>query len=719
MAARPLAPFLLGALASALAAGAWGAHRSGLVPIEAVERLELESLDLRFRLRGPEPAAPEIVLLAFDDATLEQAPELFERRAGQARVIRAARDAGLQVLGVDLLFSDDERLLDPALRADIDAWLLAHPPADEPGALLSRVQAETRGDDELEAALREARGVVLSFHVGARGADPAEVRLSAGRYGQVLPGPALPAPGDRALASLPRFNRAAERLGAMTTFTDASGAVRAVPLALGLGSAVYAPLSLQLFAAHRGVSRAEVAFLGADGAALVGERRVEGPSLLLRWRGTPYPTVSVADLVAGRAPRLDGKVGLLGYAHLSHDTVRTPFGARPGVEVHATALDNLLRGDPLRRAPAGWDLGLSLLAGTLAVVGFLSGRAAARLGGAGAVAALAAVALQVAFVRGLWVGAVGPLAAIGAGVAAASGSAWLQEGRQRRFLRQSFARYLSPELVEELVANPDRLALRGERRALTVVFTDIRGFTHFAERLDAETLAGFLNAYFSPMTEAVLAHRGYVDKFIGDAVMAIFGAPIRQEDHAARACATVLAMHAAVESLQPLARGLGIDLSIGAGVNTGEVVVGNLGSAQRFEYTVLGDAVNLASRIEGLTKRYGVFCLVGEATAQQAGPAFRFRAVDRVRVAGKDEPVALFELCAGPDRTVAAYRSLSRYDAGLAAWRRGDFAAARIELEAFRAENPDDPVVARYLERLDALPAAPPGWDGVFVHTEK
>jgi adenylate cyclase len=716
---RGFAPFALGAAAAMIVAGLWGAHRAGLAPIDALERLELESLDLRFRLRGPEPAAPEIVLLAFDDATLEAAPHLFERRAGQAEVIRAASATGLQVLGLDLLFADPERLLDPGLSADIDAWLAANPPVEPAGALLARVQAEAHGDDALEAALRAAPPVVLAFHIGARGEDPEAAKLGRGRYGQVVPGPALPVPGDRVLASLPRFNQTADRLGAMTTFTDVSGAVREVPLALGLGSSVYAPLSLQLFAAHRGVSRGEVAFLGSEGAAQVGDHKVGGPTLGLRWRGSPYTTVSVADLVAGRAPRLDGKVGLLGFDHLAQDAVRSPFGMRPGYEVHATALDNLLRGDPLRRAPGRWDFGLSLLAGLLGLAGFLSPRPAVRLGGAGLSVVGALAVLQAAFQAGWWVGAVGPLGALGVGVGVATVAAWLQEGRQRRFLRQSFARYLSPELVEELVAHPERLALRGERRELSVLFTDIRGFTSFSERLGAEELAAFLNAYFSPMTQAVLDHRGYVDKFIGDAVMALFGAPVPAQDHARRACEAVLAMHAALEALQPVAARYGVELAIGAGVNTGEVVVGNLGSSDRFEYTVLGDAVNLASRIEGLTKRYGVFCLVGERTAQQAGPGFLFRAVDLVRVKGKAEPVELFELCAGPGREVARYAETEAYQAGLRAWRAGDFAKAKEAFLAFATKNPHDAVAPLYLNRIEALGVAPEGWDGVFTHTEK
>jgi adenylate cyclase len=298
---------------------------------------------------------------------------------------------------------------------------------------------------------------------------------------------------------------------------------------------------------------------------------------------------------------------------------------------------------------------------------------------------------------------------------------YLGEGLQRRWLRRTFSRYLGEEVLDQLLANPQALRLGGERRALSVLFSDIRDFTSLSERLSPEQLVAFLNAYLTPMTHAVLERKGLLDKYIGDAVMAVFGAPVALADHADQALGCALQMHRELEALAaPLQAQFGIAPRIGVGVNTGEMVVGNMGSAERFDYTVAGDAVNLASRLEGLTKTYGVFCLVGEACRRAASPHFRFREIDLVQVKGKHEPVGIFELLAGPGREVSRWSGLDTWDRALAAYRAGRLAEARVDLEAFLRSNPSDKVAGLYLERLAALPdLAPAGWSPVFEHTHK
>jgi adenylate cyclase len=312
-----------------------------------------------------------------------------------------------------------------------------------------------------------------------------------------------------------------------------------------------------------------------------------------------------------------------------------------------------------------------------------------------------------------------------AGGFAASGGvslalSYLGEGRQRRRLRKSFAHYLGEEMIDQLLRNPAMLALGGERRELSVLFSDIRGFTTLSERLTPLQLVAFLNTYLTPMTRAVLGTGGFLDKYIGDAVMAVFGAPVPSRRHASQALECALRMHLELEKLQPRLQAEGVELKIGVGVNTGEMVAGNMGAEERFDYTVVGDSVNLASRLEGLTKGYGVFCLVGDAARSAAEPEFRFREIDLVQVKGKHEPVAIHELLSGPQRTVAEYREPERFERALAQWRAGELEAAREGFAAFAALNPGDRVAPLYLERIaDLNGVVPSGWNGVFVHTSK
>ena len=711
-------------------------HRSGTVVLTTLEVLELHSLDILFRLRGPRPAGDEVVLLAYDDRTLEDAPLLFERRAGHAEVIRAVHAAGARVMGIDLWYSEPEQLLKTALVADIDAYMDVEPaePVEEPLAqargLLDRVQSEVHGDEELRLALKDTKFVVLGFHLGDQGNLENDDRsLSKGKYGQTVPGAFLPEEMGRVIASEPAFNRAAKGLGIMTTYQDLTGSVRDVPLAVGMGPSVFMPLSVHLVARYEGINRGQLAYLGNTGTVSLGERELhveQNKMMLLNYRGAgAFPTYSVVDVVEGNLPEgaLEDKIAILGFTHLASDSVQTPFGRRPGMEVHATAVDNILHGDPIRRAPPWFDALLTFAAGVLASLAFVS----RRLGAIGQVAAasMAVGAVLVGsyalFALGdVWAVASAPLFTGALATLTGVATAYLQEGVQKRYLRKTFAHYLSDELVQELVADPSRVSLTGQRRELSVLFSDIRGFTTFSERTDPEDLASFLNAYFTPMTQAVLDNSGYVDKFIGDAIMALFGAPVAREAHARDAICCALAMHAALESVRPRAESMGIELAIGVGVNSGEMVVGNLGSESRFDYTVLGDAVNLASRLEGLTKRYGVFCLVGEATAREVAGEFELRSVDLVRVKGKGEPVELFELLSGNGVTLRTVVGAEGWAAAQAAYRRGDFTTARRMFESFDVDNPGDPVTAVYLERLDHLgDVAPADWDGVFTHTKK
>ncbi len=726
-------PVLGAALVALLAAGLHAAARSD-TGHGGVELLERWTLDWRFRARGPVAPSPEIALVVFDDATAERGGLLFERRAGWAAVIRAVKAAGAKVIGVDAVFDSPEALLKAELHARVLAWAAAHPApgeGDEAGRLLAEVAKELGGDAELEAALREAGNVVLILFAG-EGARAAEVdpSLARARYAQSTPGERPVERVESLNASLPRFNAAAKGLGFATVGEDATRTVRRIGLAREFQGGLYFPFTLPAVAAYQGLNRGRIAWVGPQQEVRLGDQALalDGDALWLDYRGGPgtFPTWSALDLVEGRVPAgaLDGKIVLIGVTRLGYDTVRTPFQLMPGVEVQATAIDNVLRNAPLRRSSRTVDLVATLGLGLLTALSFAwrglkpAGQVAGTLLLAGAWLAATSVAFARASLWLPWVGPVG--AALASGVTGLALS-YAAEALQRRELKRAFGHYLGAEVLEELLAHPDMLALGGERRRLTVLFSDIRDFTTLSEQLPPEKLVAFLNTYLSPMTRAVLAQGGLLDKYIGDAVMGVFGAPVVREDHATLALRCVLEMHRELEALNrgPLAE-LGLDVAIGVGLNTGDMVVGNMGSAERFDYTVAGDAVNLASRLEGLTKTYGVFCLVGAATRAAASADFTFRDVDLVQVKGKHEPVAVSELLVGPGRTIAVYQALDGWQAGIAAWRGGRLGEARAAFEAFARANPADAVARRYLERLSTLPdVAPAGFSPVAAFTTK
>jgi adenylate cyclase len=732
MAARTRSPLLWALALALLCAGLCALQR--LAGQSALESAERRSLDLRLRLRGPRAPGDHVAIVVIDEPTLRRAPHLLEKRAGIAQLVRAIAAARPRAIGLDLFFAEPERLLPAPLAAAVIAHVDAHPEATGPAAqLLRQIRGELSGDRELARAITDAGAVVLAFSLGGRGEPiPEDRSLKKGRFGQVVPGDDELPDADRGLFSMPELNAAAAALGLVTAVEDPDQILRAIPAAQRVGERIYWSLAVALVAAYEGASRAQTAYLGPESAIKIGARQIPlegGGLLLLDPYGPPqtFPTYSAVDVVEGAVPlgALEGKLVLVGASFLGTDRTRTAFSDDlPGVEIHATAVANMLTGAQLRRADPRLDVALCLLLGLAAALLFsnkLSLRPSFKIAGVALLVAghLAAAHAALAL-AGLWLGAVWPaLAALsvgGLGVALA----YLGEARGRAALRRSFASYLGEGALTELLAAPDGLRLGGERRRVSVLFSDIRGFTTLAERLTPEALIELLNLYLTPMSAAVLDRGGYLDKYIGDAVMAVFGAPLRSPDHPARALATAIAMQRGLDALAPALAERGVTLEIGVGINTGDAIVGNMGSSERFDYTAVGDAVNLASRLEGLCKTYHVRCLIGQVTRDAAPPEYRTREIDRVRVKGKGEPIAVHELLGGPEGELAAYQGLDRFAAALAAYRSGDFPAAAAAFADFLQNNPHDPVTRLYLDRIaDAGGAAPQGWDGVTTFHSK
>jgi adenylate cyclase len=288
---------------------------------------------------------------------------------------------------------------------------------------------------------------------------------------------------------------------------------------------------------------------------------------------------------------------------------------------------------------------------------------------------------------------------------------FLAERARRRQLRRAFALYVAPAVVDEIVAHPERLGLHGHRREITLLFTDLAGFTHIAEELAAEEVARLLNRHLTDMTDIVLQHGGTVDKFIGDAVMAFWGAPVSDAEQSRHAVEAAMHMQASIAAMRAdlAARG-GPEMRMRIGLHRGECIVGNLGVTGRFAYTAVGDCVNLASRVEGVNSAYGSGILLTQAVADAVGSRIPLRLVDTVRVKGRSHPVTLFTPC--DDAAL-----VSRSAAALEAYRQGKWSEATALWDAFAAAYPEDPIARVFVARLRqwARDGWPDAWDGVFT----
>jgi adenylate cyclase len=299
---------------------------------------------------------------------------------------------------------------------------------------------------------------------------------------------------------------------------------------------------------------------------------------------------------------------------------------------------------------------------------------------------------------------------------------YVTEDRARRVVLKALSQYVSPAVAEQIAKDPSRLALGGERREMTVMFTDIQGFTNLTETMDVESLGNMLNFYLDEMSSVVLDHDGTLDKYIGDAIMSFWNAPVDQDDHAVRAARAALGMKRREEMIRPqLAKMGATGMLTRLGLNSGPMAVGNMGSTRKFNYTVLGDSVNLASRLEGANKFYGTQILMAETTAKRLNGRFAMRQIDVLRVKGKQQPMAVYELLnEGPPNETDGLR-IRHYEAALAHYRAMRWDEAERALNELKGAVGDDVPGDMLLARIAKFRLHPPpaGWDGVYEAKEK
>jgi adenylate cyclase len=422
---------------------------------------------------------------------------------------------------------------------------------------------------------------------------------------------------------------------------------------------------------------------------------------------------------------VNGKIALIGeVAEVAHDQFETPVGNVYGVEVIANSISTIIKNGPLKAA----SLGLELLVGFLLLAVFLCTRLIQAPLSRNSIC-IAVLVLYVLFTTYTYI-SIGLVFSISYLLIASvfaliviNARFYISEMGQKTMIREMFGQYLSPKVVENLVDDPSKIQLGGEEREMTAFFSDIQGFSSISERLTPSELVQLLNEYLTDMCDIILGAEGTVDKFEGDSIMAFWGAPTRQADHAKRACFAAIEMNDRLVELRARALQQGVTpLVVRMGVNTGAMVVGNMGSKQRMNYTVMGDAVNLASRLEGANKAYGSGMMISEFTYRSCEADIDVRELDRITVVGKSQPVTVYQLLNRKNQTTSADADLvDQFSKGLELYKAGDFRRAENEFRACLDIFADDGPALAYISRCQAFTEYPPGadWDGVYRLTEK
>ena len=690
----------------------------------ALQRLDLRIYDALLPLRqlGQPSAVP--VIVDIDEESLARYGQWPWPRYLVADLLEKLNSKGVASIGLDIMFAEPDRTSPARMREDLHR--------DRGVSLeIAGLPASMADYDRLLAmALRETPVVLGAFaryggepYHGAMPHAPAMVARGGkdappyDRYLPIAPSAVLP---------LPQFFAEAP-VGFVNVSPDADGLVRQIPLLLRFGDAVYPSLALQALMRALGTDALRL-YTGPDGlfSVAAGEFKIpvsrEG-YMLVPFQGArrTYRYISAAKVLEGKVRQedLDGCIAFVGTSAPGLADIRaTPFDrVMPGVEVHAAAIDAIINGNFVQ-SPS-WVPGAQAL-----IICFVTLAATLAFGFAGprvyvpsALALMGATVLasRQLFMSGLFLSPLyGLLTSLLCGGLLLSVRFWNEE-KQKIVLRRAFSRYVSPEVVRQISKRQGDL-LAGENRELSILFTDIRGFTSLSESLSPQDVVHLLNRYFTPMTAIVRNRKGTLDKFIGDALMAFWNAPLDVPGHPALAVDAALCMQEQLEALNvEIEATFGIRLAMGAGIHTGQAYVGNMGSDDLINYTLIGDNVNLASRLEGLCKRYGVPVVISEHTMQGCGDAFAFVHLDVLRVKGKTRPVSIYwPMRPGTDEVFQ--QAMPQWIAARSQYEQGDFAGAVAGFAALAAAYPAVRLFGLYHERSQTLVQSPPReWEGIWT----
>lgn len=704
---------------------------------QVTQRLELLAYDLRLN-HIPLPSRQDlarIVIVDVDEESLRLEGRWPWPRHRLGELVSQLEKAGTAVLAFDVMFVEPDR--NPAV--EVLEHVRSHD--DMPGLQPALERAALHLDRDMQFAARlQDMDAVLGFalqHEGifSMGQLPSPLLTLASERQTRLTVPAMP----NYVANLALLQDAAGHAGFLNTNPDLDGTVRRSPLILRHGDALYASLSLEAARLYQLLDSIQIH------TATIADREVVeaiqlGPQLiptdasgnvLIPYRGGSgsFPTLSASHVLRGEADSmiLENAIVLVGTSAIGlSDLKSTPVqNVFPGVEIQANLLDGILnRGFPTQPA---WANGADFAA--MLLVGLLLALLLPTLGPLWLLLTSLAVIASWVFInswlwnrQGLVLNIALPVVMVLLLAMANMAYGFLFEYRRRFQLKHLFGQYVPSQLVDEMSRDPAQYHAKGESREMSVLFADIRNFTAISETLSANDLKDMLNRFFTPMTRIIFEHRGTIDKYVGDMVMAFWGAPVHDPRHAHHAVHAALSMLREVETLKTNLKTSGYpEINIGIGVNTGMMNVGDMGSEFRRAYTVLGDAVNLASRLEGLTKYYGAGLVVGPLTREQA-PEFVYRPLDRVRVKGKKAAVEVFEpICLAAQADEKVLREIQCLQQALAHFWSQEWDAAEQALRTIQQQYGQRRLYHLYLERIEVLrhQELPSDWDGVFERREK
>ncbi|HRZ86621.1 MAG TPA: adenylate/guanylate cyclase domain-containing protein [bacterium] len=638
--------------------------------------IELKTLDLRFQLRGKTDPGGEIAIVTIDDRSLDKLGRWPWPRAYIADAVRYLKDSGAAVIGFDILFTEPDRntalaTVEKLAEAFASSGLDAETAAGK--AFAERLEAEKHANDN-DAALADAfayaGNVILPMYFtlpGEKGAaaTPEELKrikplLDRSAYALVKKGiddpRYLPLEAVNAENSIGRLAAAAACEGAVNIIPDRDGSLRHELFAVGLSGDYYPSLTLQLARAYLGAHLSETKFITSDSVLLkdtVIPLTIDN-RLLINYCGPneTFPYYSFVDVKERRIPpeKIKGKIVIFGaIAAGLGDLKITPYSPLlPGVEKHANVVQNILHNNFLR-----WNAISAVIDGAAIILlalclGLFMTKTSALRGIAislGMLAGYCALA-QLSFSHlHMIVNVVYPILSMIVSYTGVTAFKLLTEEKEKRKIKDIFKHYAAEQVVNQLLANPESVKLGGEKRTITILFCDIESFTAISESLDPQDMAALLNKYLTAMTRVVFRHGGTVDKFMGDSIMVLFSAPLAFPDHARRASLVALDMLKVVDALQEeWTAKTGRRLNTRIGINTGTVVVGNMGSEELMDYTAIGDAVNLAQRLEQLNKEYGTTIIIGENTFRELGDSAIVRELGTAKVKGKNQLVQIYEL---------------------------------------------------------------------------
>jgi adenylate cyclase len=713
-------------------------------PVERIRMLVFDS----YQALAPRATESEskVAIIDIDERSIELLGQWPWPRSDLATLTERLGQAGAQAVVFDIVFSESDRTSPEEVAARLAT-------SGEGSDIISQLERLPSNDDLLAESFASVPVVTAYFLDQQERPRPVEPKANFTLSGSLPDRDVASYRG--ALQPLPELEQAASGNGFVSLESDSDGIVRRVPLVALFGDTPIPSLSLE--ALRISLDAGSPNLLTSDGS---GETLSSpGAAVAIRLAGLEIPVndagemwvhfpppssdqmIPAAPIITGQqsdaelASRVAGKIVLVGGSATGlQDLVSTPLSDRiAGVTVHAAALEQMLSGDFLQRPD--WAYGLELVA--VFVLGLAASLLLPRMGAL--LGALLAVGTMTAVVAASWIGFVRfdflldptyPVLVIAVIYSVQTVAVYYREEQQRSYIRSAFDRYLSPEMVRQIAHDPSKLELGGEEREMSVMMCDIRGFSRISEQYEPREVIDFLIEFLTPMSTILLDHRATLDKYIGDAILAFWNAPLDDPDHHRNAARAALAMTNRLTELNasmPLKKNHPWpgEVKIGIGLNSGLCCVGNMGSRQRLNYSLIGDTVNVAARLEGLTKQYGVKIMVGEDMAAEL-EGFALLEVDRVRVVGREGAETIFTLL-GDEALAAddAFAALAQaHTEMLAAYRAQDWERVTSTLAASRARYEAAGITELaelMLQRANTLRANPPGadWDGVYQATQK